>query len=79
MTPDATLDREMAYTDWYSSCRAPVAPADDSPMAVVCRRANGHADDHAAGFGAARVRWANTDDPRPEFPVVPIVTRGGQS
>lgn len=64
------LDREMAYTDWRSSCRSPHPDLED----VVCRRAP-HDDDHAAGFGAGRMRWANLDDPRPELPVVPIATR----
>lgn len=70
MTPDAALDREMAYTDWRTSCRAPHPDHPD----VACRRAP-HADDHAAGFGGGRKRWANDTDPRPGYPVVPIAQR----
>jgi hypothetical protein len=64
------LDREMAYTDWRSSCRAP-HPDEEGR---VCRRAP-HTGDHASGFGSSRMFWPNTDQPRPDFPVVPIATR----
>lgn len=68
----ADLDREMAYTDWRSSCRSP-HPDDD---AIVCRRApHAPGDDHAAGFGDVRVFWPNVDDPRPEFATEPIARR----
>lgn len=66
------LDREMAYTDWASSCR-PHPDRDD----VVCRR-RPHEGDHAAGFGAGRKHWPNADDPRPDYPVLPIAARGDQ-
>lgn len=64
------LDREMAYTDWRTSCRSPHPERAD----VVCRRGP-HDGDHAAGFGSGRMRWPNTDDPRPEISTVPIAVR----
>jgi hypothetical protein len=64
------LDREMAYTDWRTSCRSPHPQHDD----VVCRRAP-HDGDHAAGFGSARMHWPSAEDPRPEIPIVPIAVR----
>jgi hypothetical protein len=48
---DTTLDIEFAYTSWQQSCRNLYS------IEQACRRPGGHADAHAAGFGAARVRW----------------------
>ncbi len=49
---DGDLDLEFAYTSWAASCRDP------SPTLQQCRRRRGHDGEHAAGFGAARSRWA---------------------
>lgn len=68
---DVALDREMGYTQWEFSCRTPHPDLED----VLCRRLHDHVDDHASGFGEHRVRWANTSDPRPEFPIIPIAQR----
>lgn len=53
---DAELDREFAYTGWEHACRDP------HPSLVECRRhANHPVGDHAAGYGAGRVRWPGGD------------------
>ncbi len=51
---DTQLDLEFAYTQWSASCQDP------SPTMHQCRRRRGHDGDHAAGFGASRVRWMMT-------------------
>jgi hypothetical protein len=52
MSSDKRLDLEFAYTSYQDSCRELHSPH------YCCRRLAGHDGDHAAGFGAARIRWA---------------------
>lgn len=68
---DVLLDREMGYTDYQASCRAPHPHHED----VVCRRGINNHTEHAAGFGESRLRWPGTCD-RFDFPLVPIVSTG---
>lgn len=49
---DAELDLEMAYTPATTACRDLYSPA------VWCRRPPGHEDQHVAGHGDHRTRWA---------------------
>lgn len=66
---DAMLDREMAYTEWRTSCRSPHPEQPD----LVCRRPFDHPrDECVSGFGSHRQRWECIEDPRPDFAVVPI-------
>jgi len=48
---DKALDTEMAYTNWQDSCR------DLYSIDRCCRRAVGHDNEHASGFGVNRIRW----------------------
>jgi hypothetical protein len=49
---DARLTLEFAYTSWQQSCRNLYT------IEQACRRPRGHEGVHAAGYGAARSRWA---------------------
>ena len=65
----SALDREMGYTDLSTSCRSPHPDHPD----IVCRRTCTHGTtDHASGYGAGRLTWASSTDPRPEWAVVPV-------
>lgn len=48
---DDELTLEFAYTSYRDSCR------DLYSLLMCCRRPAGHTGQHAAGFGADRVRW----------------------
>lgn len=48
---DERLTLEFAYTSYADSCKDLYSPH------VLCRRPLHHADGHAAGFGAGRLRW----------------------
>lgn len=63
------ITREMAYTDWRSSCREP-----HPELEQVCRRANDHQTPHASGFGSGRVTWEGPGT-RFDYPVIPIAQR----
>lgn len=48
---DELLTLEFAYTSHADSCQDLYSPQ------VYCRRPAYHSQEHAAGFGEARVRW----------------------
>ena len=66
MVDDATLDLEFAYTLWDDSC------LDINSLHYRCRRPRGHNDEHAAGFGAQRIRWSQQEPDNLDAPLTMI-------